>query len=71
MESKTEEIITAGNIAYSQWRVKCVFEALWPASASVSVDRDVARKPPLAICVTVTSNLKERHSKQWQQTELK
>jgi len=41
------------HIAYSQWRRLWRFESVCPAQSFVTVDRDVARNPPLVILQTV------------------
>jgi hypothetical protein len=48
---KQIEKITPYNIAYSQWRGKCELEAYYLAAKIASVDTEVLRTPPLAICV--------------------
>lgn len=48
-----KKIKTGYNTQYSQWRGLWEFEAFCPASRFVTVDKDVARKPPLAILPTL------------------
>lgn len=46
----------AANTQYSQWRGMWEFAAFCPALRYVTVDNDLAHKPPLAILPSVVTN---------------